>query len=67
MVVGGVETGALEDDANRLKDLFQGLLLTFGAARERLVAKGLLLVELHTAIITTIGIDWHGLLLSYSF
>lgn len=64
MMVSGIKAGTLEDDPDGLVDLLQSLLFAFRAAGERLVTEGLLLIELHTAIVTTIGVNWHGLLLS---
>jgi hypothetical protein len=58
-MVGGVESGTLEHDPDRLEYFFQGFLSAFRTAHERFILEGLLFIELQSTIVTPIGIDWH--------
>ena len=58
-MVGGVPAGAFEDNPGWGDDLAQLTLVTFGAARQRLVVKRLVTFKLHTTVLTTIRINWH--------
>ena len=60
-MIGSVETGAFEDNANRLVNLPQCFLITFRAFHQRRIRKFLLLFKLNAAALTPIGIDWHSI------
>ena len=60
-MVGGIEAGPLEHDPDRRDDLLQGFLAALGAGLERLVMIRLLALELHSTVLTAIGINGHSL------
>ncbi len=59
-MVGGVKTRAFEHNANRLVDLLQGFLAAFRAASQWLIAKGLLFIELDSAVGAAVCVDRHA-------
>lgn len=61
MMVGGIEAGAFEDNADRQVDLLQRTFPTLRTTDEGLVGERLLFFELHTAVGTMVSIDWHSL------
>jgi hypothetical protein len=58
-VVGGVETGTFEHDADGHIDFVQRILFTFGAAYQWIIVKTLFAVELNPAILAPIGVYGH--------
>jgi len=60
MMIRGVKPGAFEHNSDGLVDfLFNVFFPHSGATHERMVTKGLLFFELHTAIFALIYVDWH--------
>ena len=58
-MVGGIKTGAFEDNPYRLEYFLERFLLTLGTFRQGRVAEFLLLVEYKTAVCASIRINWH--------
>src|SRR5690625_1256629 len=56
--VGGVEAGALEDDADRVEDLAQRVLRAFGTGHQRVLAEALVLLE--SVFVALAGVDVGG-------
>jgi len=59
-MVSGIKARSFEDDPDWLIYLLQGLLAALRAASQWLVVKGLLLIELDSAVGTAVCIDWHA-------
>ena len=60
MVIGGIETRPLKDDAYWLVDLFKGLLAALGTLNKWLFAEGLLLIEFDTAVGAAVSVHGHA-------
>jgi len=59
-MISGIKTGALEYNPHRLEYLLQCLLATLRAAHQGMLAERLLFLELHSAIIALVDINWHN-------
>src|SRR5699024_1027865 len=57
--VGGVEAGALEDDADRVEDLAQRVLRAFGTGHQRVLAEALVLLESVFAALAGVDVGGH--------
>src|SRR5699024_8803037 len=58
--VGGVEAGALEDDADRVEDLAQRVLRAFGTGHQRVLAEALVLLESVFAALAGVDVGGHA-------
>ena len=58
-MIGGIESRTFEDNPNRLENFVKGFLGTLRAARQGLIGKFLLYIELNTAILATVSINRH--------
>jgi hypothetical protein len=58
-MIGGVKSRAFEHNAHWLIQFAQFMLPTFGTPRERLITELLSAIELHTAMITPVGVQGH--------
>jgi len=63
-VVGGVKSLTLENNAYRLVDLAQRDRVAIGANGEGIIGEMLELIEIITAILAFITVNWHVLLTS---
>ncbi len=63
-MVGGIPARPFEDNPCRRIDLAQAVFVALRAAFERLIMEGLVAVELHSATLATIRVNWHTTSLS---
>ena len=58
-VIGGIETGSLEDDLGGGDNFLQSLFAAFRAGFQWIIGERLLFFELNSTIFTAIGINGH--------
>lgn len=68
-MIGRVKAGTFKYNSDRLEYLSERFFTALRAGHQVIICKFLFLVELHAAVLASVGIDWHTFvtLITYSF